>query len=118
MKKYNNLINLLNLFKDRPNHLADFLLENKAFNKTFLDKIEKNDKIKKSEEKDFNSILEMNEYYNSLIQNIDMKKMTESELEEYYNDRLVFLIKEEKYEEAAKIRDYMTKNKIKKRNIL
>lgn len=115
MKKYSNLINLLNLFKDRPNHLANFLLENKALNKTFLDKIEKNDKIKSSEEKDFNSILEMNEYYSSLIQNIDLKKMSETELEEYYNNRLLNLIKDEMYEEAAKVRDYMTKNKIKKK---
>lgn len=38
-KTYRNLVILLKMFKNRPHHLAKFLLDNNSFNKRFLDKI-------------------------------------------------------------------------------
>ncbi len=35
-----NLITLLKLFKNRPYHLSKYLLDNSAFNKDFLRKID------------------------------------------------------------------------------
>ena len=40
-----NLINLLKLFKDRPYHLAKYLITNSAFNNSFYNKILKSDKL-------------------------------------------------------------------------
>ena len=38
-KTYRNLVILLKMFKNRPHHLAKFLLDNNSFNKRFLDKV-------------------------------------------------------------------------------
>jgi hypothetical protein len=41
-----NLVNFFKLFKDRPYHLANYLIDNFAFNKSFINKILMSDKLK------------------------------------------------------------------------
>lgn len=55
----------------------------------------------------------MNEFYNSIL---DIKKSKKSveEITKEANIKMDQLIKNENFEEAAKLRDYMTKNKIKR----
>lgn len=124
---YKNLVSLLKLFKNRPYHLAKYLIDNSAFNKTFVNKVLKSEKLNEfSEDKIesintsvyFVNISQMEDFYNSLLdemKNISKTKNTE-EISAELNARLNELIKNEKYEEAAKIRDYMSKNGIKRNN--
>jgi hypothetical protein len=123
---YKNLVSLLKLFKNRPYHLAKYLIDNSAFSKTFVDKVLKSEKLNEfSEDKIesintsvyFVNISQMEDFYNSLLD--EMKEISNiknaEEISNELNGRLNELIKNEKYEEAAKIRDYMNKNGIKKK---
>jgi len=123
---YKNLVSLLKLFKNRPYHLAKYLIDNSAFSKTFVDKVLKSEKLNEfSEDKIesintsvyFVNISQMEDFYNSLLD--EMKEISNiknaEEISNELNGRLSELIKNEKYEEAAKIRDYMNKNGIKKK---
>jgi protein-arginine kinase activator protein McsA len=60
----------------------------------------------------------MEDFYNSLLDEMKTISMTKNseEISNELNSRLNELIKNEKYEEAAKIRDYMLKNRIKRKN--
>ena len=121
---YNNLVAFLKMFKNRPNHLAKYLLDNSAVNKDFLKKISNNDHLKSLSTNDekltspiyFADINKMNDYYNSFTD--DIKKLnkgkTPEEIEDEMNDKLNSLIFNEKYEDAARLRDYMQRNKIKR----
>ena len=124
---YKNLVSLLKLFKNRPYHLAKYLIDNSAFNKTFVNKVLKSEKLNEfSEDKIeiintsvyFVNISQMEDFYNSLLDEMkDISKIKSSEeIASELNGRLNDLIKNEKYEEAAKIRDYMAKNGIKRKN--
>ena len=97
---YRNLYLLLKVFKNRPFHLAKYLLDNKALNDSFLKKVAESDKIKNlseiDENKYFSDINQMNDFFN----------------------KLNTILKEEKYEEAAILRDYMFFNNIKRINKL
>lgn len=123
---YKNLVSLLKLFKNRPYHLAKYLIDNSAFNKTFVNKVLKSEKLNEfSEDKIeiintsvyFVNISQMEDFYNSLLDEMkDISKTKSSEeIASELNGRLNDLIKNEKYEEAAKIRDYMNKNGIKRK---
>jgi hypothetical protein len=100
-----NLLSLLKLFNGRPHHLAQFLLENDALNddKSFVPK--------------FNNIDEMKDYYNSFINEIEgsIKNRTKEEIELELSEKIRIAIESENYEEAARIRDYMIKYKLKKK---
>lgn len=115
---YKKLITLLKLFKNRPYHLAKYLIENSAFNKEFIEHLLSSKKINDLSEvdmditKNFTSISEMEDFYTSLINDIDVKN--EKEVEEKLNTKLNDLILKEKYEDAAKLRDYMKRNNIKR----
>ena len=121
---YKNLVAFLKMFKNRPNHLAKYLLDNSAVNKDFLKKIANNDQLKSLSTNDeklnspiyFADINKMNDYYNSFTD--DIKKLnkgkTPEEIEDEMNDKLNSLIFNEKYEDAARLRDYMQRNKIKR----
>ena len=124
---YKKIVTLLKIFKNRPYHLAKYLMENNAFNKPFINKISKSnklDEISSDEEINkylpttFNNIQHMQDFYDSLLDEIKQistnksKKQLESEL----NEKLDSYIKLEKFEEAAKLRDYMSKNSIKRKN--
>jgi hypothetical protein len=107
-----NLINFLKRFQNRPHHLAIFLIQNSALTEVFIERIIKSGELDKPEPI-FNDISQMEEYYNSLI---DVNITNEEEVTELLNKKLDVYILEEKFEEAAKLRDYMKKNKIKRVN--
>ena len=119
---YRNLVILLKMFKNRPYHLSKYLIDNEAFTKEFMKKIAENGKLADlgQEEKPkgpvyFLDIGKMNDYYAS-PSDANTPKTTHSpeEVEAYLNAKLDSLIDEEKYEAAARLRDYMAKNKIKR----
>lgn len=104
------LIRFLSEFKNRPNHLAEYLLKNDIIKKDFLKKLEKTDFNKKIKIPYFSSYNEMNNYYDNLI---DQIKNSEENIENSLNSKLKDLILEEEFERAAELRDYMKKNKYK-----
>lgn len=121
---YNDLVTFLKMFKNRPNHLAKYLLDNYAVNKDFLKKISNNDQLKSLSNNDeklnspiyFADINKMNDYYNSFTDDIKRlnKGKTPEEIEKEMNDKLEKFISDEKYEDAARLRDYMQRSKIKR----
>lgn len=122
-----NLITLLKLFKNRPYHLSKYLLDNSAFNKEFLKKIDKSFKLNELSNKysnldldSFSSLTQMDDFYNSLLEEMHEIVLHDKsvDLTKSLNERLDFLIKDEKYEEAAAIRDYMVQLGIKRRHNL
>ncbi len=117
---HNNLIALFKLFKNRPYHLSKYLLDNSAFNKDFLDKINNSSKLSNISENEipnfFKNISQMEDFYNSLLEESKLPvKLTKKELYEDLNKRLNQFILEERYEEAAALRDYMIQYGIKKK---
>ncbi len=121
------IVVLFKLFKNRPYHLAKYLMENGAFNKQFLNKISKSTKLEQiSTEEEINKYLSsqfsdinhMQDFYNSLLDEIKeiSNNKTKSEISKELNDKLDEFIKLEKFEEAAKLRDYMSKNSIKRKS--
>ena len=120
-KFYENLIKLLKLFKNRPYHLAKYLIENSSFDDIFITNVKTSSKLSNLELDDdvniinnFGDISEMEEFYNSLLAETKIDS-NESNIEFELNDKLDKLIKQEKYEEASRHRDYMNKNKIKRK---
>ena len=115
---HKNLISLLKVFKNRPYHLSKYLIDNNAFNKDFIQKIQNSSKlseINEIENKYFSSISQMEDFYNSLLEEgVVNSKKTKKDLTIELNNKLAQLIIDEKYEEAAALRDYMLKNRIKK----
>ena len=103
---YRNLVILLKMFKNRPFHLAKYLIENSALNEEFIKKLSDSEKLKEFSEDDelksktlFLDINQMNDYYNSLTD--DIKKIvvakTPEEIAEALNQKLDSLILEENY---------------------
>jgi cysteinyl-tRNA synthetase len=121
---YKSLVLLLKMFKNRPYHLAKYMVDNSALNEDFIKKILKSDKLKElSDESDnsdlpvyFVDISKMDEFYNSFIDDIKQisKEKNIEELSKELNEKLDTYIKDEKYEEASRIRDYMLRNGIKR----
>ena len=118
---YRNLVILLKMFKNRPYHLAKYLIENSAFNNEFIKKVSENAKLSEDENKSkqtvyFLDIGNMNDYYNSFTDDIKLLESGKSlfEMETELNEKLDKLLFDEKYEEAARLRDYMNNNKIKR----
>lgn len=121
---YQNLLSILKIFKNRPYHLAKYLIENNAFNQDFIRKILESDKLNqigKTESKAlikavyFVDITQMNDFFNSLMDDTGAKKKPISSLSpEELNQKLDQYLKEEKYEDAIRIRDYMVKHNIKR----
>lgn len=116
-KKNSNLLSLIDLFKYRPNHLTQFLLENNAFNDRFLEKLSSLPLIEGTTNLQFNTIDDMKDYFQSLVddtQRLDIIK-NKKKMEEELSFKIKEAIKNENYEEAAKIRDYMNKNNLKRK---
>jgi len=122
-----SLVVLLKMFKNRPYHLAKYLIENSALNSDFINKLTNSDKLKKiSDDSDksvnipvyFVNITQMNDFYDSFLDDISQisKEKSLEELTKDINQKLDNLIKGEKFEEAARVRDYMMKNGIKRLN--
>ena len=108
------LITLLTLFKNRPNHLAKYLIDNSAFNKPFVNRVLKS-KLDVDDDVYIDNIARMDDVYNSILDDMKLSK-TDDEIETDLNLKMIELINNEKYEEAAKLRDYMNKNLIKRNN--
>lgn len=119
---YKNLVTLLKLFKNRPYHLAKFLLDKDALDKKFSKEIQSSTKLLELDQKpvelnpDFNNITKMNDYFQNLLENNHSELQTPAELERDLNTQLDRLIKEEKYEEAACLRDYMMEKNFKRKS--
>lgn len=121
-----NLVLLLKMFKNRPYHLAKYLIDNSALNQEFIKKILKSDRLKELSDEDSPSVLpvyfvdisQMDEFYNSFIDDIKQisKEKSIEELTNELNEKLNDCIRNEKYEDAARIRDYMLRNGIKRNN--
>ena len=121
---YRNLVILLKMFKNRPYHLAKYLIENLALTDDFIDKLKNSDKLSELSETTeqkmlpvpipvyFIDISQMENFYNSFIDMNNSKGKSLKEITKELNDKLNNSIKEEKYEEAARIRDYMNRNGI------
>ena len=114
-----HLANFLKMFKNRPYHLAKYLIDNSALNKSFLNKIVKSGKLNTetpqiTPEVPITDISEMEDYYNSILDPIKIGNKTLEEITKETNDKMDELIKNEKFEEAAKLRDYMNKKCIKR----
>jgi protein-arginine kinase activator protein McsA len=116
-----NLIKLFKLFKNRPNHLVKFLIDADAFNSNFLKKIESNSSISDVDESKvspyFRTIDDMKDYYSSFLQEVEngQRKKTKEELLEELTNKIKEACEKENYEEAARIRDYIIKNNLKKK---
>lgn len=108
------------MFKNRPYHLSKYLLDNDAFNQEFIDKIKNSSKLSSMNtdiSNYFSSITEMEQFYNSLIEESRLPvKVSKKSLSITLSEKLQQLIDNEKYEEAAALRDYMLSNGIKKIN--
>lgn len=101
-----NFIVLLNLFHRHPNLFLSILHKNKAFTEEFKTKLAKTS-IK--EKPYFTDMDKMIEYYVSLIAD----ETAAEDKEKMWNDKLNQALVEQKYEDAAIIRDYMKKKKYK-----
>lgn len=128
---YRNLVIILKMFKNRPYHLAKYLVENSALTEDFIKKLKNSDKLKELNEDEksseqkllpvpvpvyFVDISQMENFYNSFIDDIKQlsKEKSIEEITKDLNKKLDDLIKQEKYEEAARVRDYMNRNNIKR----
>ncbi len=98
--KIESLANLFRLFGGRHSHLAKFLVDNGAVTDAFIRRIDCSNMEQRS---DFSSISELEGYYASALGT--EVAVAEVDLAE----RLARLIEEEKYEDAARLRDYMRK---------
>lgn len=121
-QEHSNLINLFKLFKNRPNHLVRFLLDNDALNDKFIKRVKNNLKLSEDIQesdlnKSFDSIDDMKDHFSLFINDIEVSKKKKSKAE--IIEELILKIKEavesENYEEAARIRDYMIRNNLKKK---
>jgi ribonuclease D len=117
------------MFKNRPYHLAKYLVENSALTEDFIKKLKNSDKLKeisegeKTEQKFlpaspvyFVNISQMENFYSSFIDDIKQlsKEKGIEEVTRELNVKLDKLIEQEKFEEAARVRDYMSRNDIKR----
>lgn len=101
-EKYELLANFLNLFQEKRWLLAKFLIDNNAINESFLKKIslDETDLVP-----DFDNVNKLNDYFNRLISK-------ESETHRLnLESKLLELLDQERYEEAAKLRDWLKKTK-------
>lgn len=110
---YKNLVTLLKLFKNRPYHLAKFLIDKKALTDKFSKDILSSSKLSDLEENKnqkpvyFTSISQMEDYFQSILETKSVKTKTVRQIEKELNQKLDELLKDEKYEDAACLRDYM-----------
>ena len=133
-----NLIILLKIFKDKPQYLIKFLLENNAFTEDFLTNIfnsEELNRLKNLEIEEcnedlilelphFKKISDMNSYLKKIVNNTELSSKQENiydritkELKTKLVQNLKEAVEKEDYEEAAKLRDRMKELNIDFKNI-
>jgi len=113
-KLYRNLTRLFLLFQNRPNHLAKYMLDKMIFNDFFLKMLLESEKLNTDNIEDipfFKDIDEMNDYYDIFKE--PKGKKSEKKRAEDLISKLEECLRLEKYEDAARIRDYMIKLGIK-----
>lgn len=126
-KIYKNLVIFLKIFRNRPNHLAKYLIDNLALDENFIENISNSEKLNKIDPSEpynyfsdsvkiktpyFSNFEEMNEYYNNMmVQDLNLLSDPDK-IKEEINEKLYECIDNENYEEAARIRDYMKRNNI------
>jgi excinuclease UvrABC helicase subunit UvrB len=112
-KYHKSLTNFLKFFINRPNHLARYLLENDAIDQKFLNTLETNKSLSEDLSAKINvhfiDINQMNTFFKSLISNKNSKKKDFEDLKTELEKELNVCIKEERYEDAIRIRDYLKK---------
>lgn len=121
---YKNLITILKLFKNRPYHLAKYLIENDAFNDSFNKRLLESDKLNEIGEESkslvkavyFVDITQMTDYFNSFTDEINSKTKSIKTITKELNLKLDQCLKDEKYEDAIRLRDYMIKHNIPRNN--
>lgn len=123
-KLYKNLISVMKMFENRPYHLVKFLMEKNAFTDEFKSVVMRNnflDKVKEDEDDYLSSkkiyfidISQMNEFFNSIFKDSDWGVDTQPDLTKDLNSKLDGYIRDERYEDAIRIRDYMNKMGIKR----
>lgn len=116
-----NLITLLKVFENKPNLLAQYLLEydilDDKMKKLLLDNKELFNLSKELDDSMeikipyFNTIEEIEFFYSKFFNNINGTLSKESS-EEIFNQQLKTYLINEEYEKAAKLRDYCMKNNI------
>ena len=112
-----HLANFLKMFKNRPYHLAKYLIDNSALNKPFINKLIKSAKLNNEEGRPeiyLTDISDMDDFYSSILDPVKIGNKTVEEVTKETNDKMDELIKNERFEEAAKLRDYMSKKSIKR----
>jgi organic radical activating enzyme len=112
-----HLANFLKMFKNRPYHLAKYLIDNSALNKPFINKLIKSAKLNNKEGRSeiyLTDISDMDDFYSSILDPVKIGNKTVEEVTKETNDKMDELIKNERFEEAAKLRDYMSKKSIKR----
>ncbi len=112
-QNYKNLVKLLILFQNTPNFLAKFLIDKCAFNDFFFKSLANSDKLNEldmTNPTNFKDISEMTEYFDIFNESI---KLNKNDIKIYADlkEKLEKYLEEEKYEEAAKLRDYLQKFK-------
>ena len=121
-KIYKNLVSILKLFKNRPYHLAKYLIENKAFNEEFLEKLTESEKLNELSKEESNSLVkavyfidisQMSDFFNSIASEFGMTN-SKVDLTTELNRKLDDCLEKERYEDAIRIRDYMNKHGIKR----
>jgi protein-arginine kinase activator protein McsA len=108
-KIYKNLVKLLKMFGNRPNHLAKWFVDNMAFTNSFIELIAESEKLNELENNImpvFKDIEEMTNFYD-ISKNFSSKKKSFVKVMENLKERLEEYIRLEKYEDAGMIRDYM-----------
>ncbi len=119
-KLYKNIVSMLRLFKNRPYHLAKYLIENKAFSNDFMSKVIDSDRLSSLGDDNlslktvFLDISSMNRHFDKFIDDINSDETPKSITFEEINSKLDQCIREDRFEDAIRIRDYMKKNNIKR----
>jgi len=117
-KDYEKLAKFLRFFINRPNHLAKYLIENDALRKEFLSKLsisDCEDMEKKLATSCFLDVEHMKCFYNKLIGQSTSQNFSEENLFQQLEKELNDSIKEERYEDAIRIRDYLKNFRNKKK---
>lgn len=102
--KFNrNFVTIIKIFNRHPNMLLNFLNKNDAFTASFIKKMSK--AIIKNKPH-FTEVDKMLEYYIKLL---DVQESDNINKPLLWNNKLHKAISEQRFEDAAKIRDYMIK---------
>lgn len=100
-KLKDNLNKIIRIFNGHPHIFIDFLLKHNAFTDDFKSKLSKSNI--QSKPKKFHDIEKAINFYSSIL----LDDIPTNNKEDEWNKKLLIALTMQKYEEAAKIRDYM-----------